>query len=94
MDTMTRPKQQVLLEDPSAHELETVPMRVVMNGSAPPSTMAMSPPHRRRAIVTATLGLAGLVIASALLADASGVAAGTLVVVGVWLARYWGRHSR
>ena len=94
MDTMTRPKQEVLLEDPSAHELERVSMRVVRNGSARPSTMAMSPPHRRRGIITATLGVAGLVIASALLADASGVAAGTLVAMGVWLARYWGRHSR
>ena len=54
----------------------------------PSATRAQQSPHRRPLLVLLTSLSAALLIAVALLAGASGLAAGILVVVGTWLVRY------
>jgi hypothetical protein len=90
--TMTEPEFQLLPEDPFVHKFRRAAMSEV-NGRSSPSAKRTSPHRHRRAIIITTLVVAALVTALALLGGAEGVAAGALVVAGVWLARYW-RHSR
>jgi hypothetical protein len=91
--TTTEPEDQPLLEDPSAHQFRRAAMSEV-NGRSSPSAKRTSPHRHRRTITIMTLVVAALVMTFALLIGAEGVAAGALVVAGVWLARYWRRHSR
>jgi hypothetical protein len=92
--TMTEPEYQLLIEDPFVHQLRRAAMSEVKNGRSSPSAKRTSPHRHRRTIIITTLVVAALVTALALLIGAEGVAAGALVVAGVWLARYWRRHSR
>lgn len=91
--TMTEPEDERLLEDPFAHQFRPAAMSEV-NGRSSPSAKRTSSHRHRRTIIIMTLAVAALVMAFALLIGAEGVAAGALVVAGVWLARYWRRHSR
>lgn len=92
--TMTEPEYQLLIEDPFVHQFGRAAMSEVKNGRSSPSAKRPSPHRHRRTIIITTLVVAALVTAFALLIGAEGVAAGALVVAGVWLARYWRRHSR
>ena len=86
--TMTEPEYQLLIEDPFVHQFRRAAMNEV-NGRSSPSANMTSPHRHRRTIIIMTLVVAALVMAFALLIGAEGVAAGVLVVAGVWLARYW-----
>ena len=89
---MTEPEYQPLLEDPFVHQFRRAAMSEV-KGRSSPSAQRTSSHRHRRTIIIMTLVVAALVMSFALLIGAEGVAAGALVVAGVWLARYW-RHSR
>ena len=90
--TMTEPEYKLLLEDPFVHQVPRAAMSEV-NEKPSSSARRTSSRRHRRTIIFMTLVVAALVMAFALLIGAEGVAAGALVVAGVWLARYW-RHSR
>ena len=91
--TMTEPEDERLIEDPFVHQFRRAAMSEVNRRSSPSAKRTSSHRHRRT-ITIMTLVVAALVMAFALLIGAEGVAAGALVVAGVWLARYWRRHSR
>ena len=90
--TMTEPEYQ-LPDDPFVHQFRRAAMSE-LNGRSSPSAKGTLSHRHRRTITIMTLVVAALVTAFALLIGAEGVAAGALVIAGVWLARYWRRHSR
>jgi hypothetical protein len=90
--TMTEPEYQ-LLQDRFVHRFRRAARSEVHERSTPSAQRTSSHRHRRTIIVM-SLVVAALVTVFALLIGAEGMAAGALVVAGVWLARYSRRRSR